>query len=98
MVGGFVAAVRMLYKNEQPEALAIRVCNTRGTKSEWCCVHVYPTSQPIDPGDKVWWQGDYVLWTPKDMRVKDHRLDRKGYSHDDVGCRAWRTTVGQRTR
>ena len=34
------------------------------------------------PGDKLWWQNKWAMWTPQDEHVKEFKFDRFGYSFD----------------
>jgi len=38
----------------------------------------------IVPGDKLWWQGRWAMWTPRDKHVVELKLKRIGFSHNGV--------------
>lgn len=40
------------------------------------------TSEKIKPGDVVWWQGRYVMWTPFENRYRPSHELRGGVDYD----------------
>jgi hypothetical protein len=63
MVGGIVIEVAEV--KDQSDVLFID-CHDRHY-CETCAIYVEKneTSLRIEPGDSIWWQGRYAMWTPK---------------------------------
>ncbi len=47
-----------------------------------CAIYVERTDQAraVSPGDHLWWQGAYAMWTPKGQPFVDKPLRRVGCS------------------
>lgn len=59
--------------------------NCRGTGSErrnTCAIYVERNtdSEQIRPGDTIWWQSKWAMWTPADRRFTDRQIPRRSYS------------------
>lgn len=80
MVGGRVVEVIKLEKNRW----WINCGGTRGEYRETCAIYLDPGEADIAPGDMLWWQGAYAMWTAYTRGVAgkkhDVRLKRIGYS------------------
>lgn len=79
MVGGMVITVI------EDGARGRIYVNCRGTgseKRETCAIYVERNadSEQIRPGDNIWWQGKWAMWTPADRRVVDKEIPRRSYS------------------
>lgn len=53
-------------------------------RHQWdeCAVHVSDKDGIPDVGDRVWWQGGHVYWTPDDERFVEKPLEKVGFSYD----------------
>lgn len=51
-------------------------------KPETCAIYVVRNadSEQIRPGDNIWWQGKWAMWTPVDRRFTDKQIPRASYS------------------
>jgi hypothetical protein len=80
MVGGVVFGTRRTERYRY----AIGVQERHGTNRLWIDVEYREggAAVAIEPGDTVWWQGDFVYWTPKGGRLQDHKIKRLSYSHE----------------
>ncbi|MBA3686905.1 MAG: hypothetical protein H0W72_16930 [Planctomycetes bacterium] len=43
-------------------------------------LHLARSNHNMQPGDTIWWQGGYAMWTPKSRRLTDVPLERRGPS------------------
>jgi len=79
MVGGRVIEVCAV--KEFPGRLFVDVCDRPYSRLETCTIYVErnETSERIQVGDSIWWQGRNAMWTPQDSQ----RL-RAGVDHDIV--------------
>jgi hypothetical protein len=39
-----------------------------------------PAARSVSPGDTIWWQGQWILWTPCHAGFRDYQLQRIGCS------------------
>lgn len=85
MIGGIVTA--LVAKEDR-----IWVdCEEKNSTSK-CAIYVKRTeqSQKIKPGDSIWWQGGFALWTPFENTRSKHRHLRGGVDYDiripRIGC------------
>ncbi len=72
MIGGIVVAIE-----EMPDRLTLEVRDQ--SRPDRCKVDV-AKGYLIEFGDSVWWQGDYVYWTPAGMDHVDVPGPRLGYA------------------
>lgn len=86
MVGGMVITVigdgarDRIYVNCQERRTAGEP--QRRGRRDTCAIYVQRNadSEQIRPGDDVWWQGKWVMWTPADRHVVDKQIPRRSYS------------------
>ncbi len=67
MVGGIVIEVASV--RDRPDVLFVDVADRAGgpkSKNQTCAIYVEknPTSEKIEIGDSLWWQGRFAMWTP----------------------------------
>lgn len=80
MVGGMVITTitdgDRIYVNCQERGFAGR------RRPDTCAIYVErnANSEQIRPGDSLWWQGKWAMWTPTDRRVVDKQIPRRSYS------------------
>lgn len=76
MVGGTVIEVSEV--SGRPEVLFVD-CRDRTYAKDTCAIYVErnQTSERIELGDCVWWQGRHAYWTPQTNRERDEA---------DLGC------------
>jgi hypothetical protein len=49
-----------------------------------CAIYIEKNTE-VKVGDKLWWQGQWAMWTPKpDDGREDVRLNRIGFSHSTI--------------
>jgi hypothetical protein len=74
MVGGKIIEVK-----PEGEKTRLWVMDHRDAHDE---AAIYVETQPDmpEPGDDIWWQGRFAMWTPADRRFVDRELPRVGYS------------------
>jgi hypothetical protein len=73
-VGGTVINV---YDEESRRRITVR---DEPPYSDVTSIYVRLTKDVIKPGDIVWWQGEWALWTPKTGEFEDRKIQRIGYS------------------
>jgi hypothetical protein len=85
MVGGIVANS---IHDEEKEIVNIEVASKRYSDTCRIKVEMNNKSRSVSVGDTVWWQGDFVYWTPYKKRSnnmptgpEDIKLKRVGYYH-----------------
>lgn len=51
-------------------------------RPQTCAIYVERNadSEQIRPGDNIWWQGKWAMWTPADRRFTDRQIPRRSYS------------------
>lgn len=60
--------------------------NVRDPREHECAIYVKgtPQARSVSPGDLIWWQGPWAMWTPRTSSgtspFSDHRLSRIGCS------------------
>ncbi len=54
-------------------------CEDKGDK---CAIYVEDTAAArcVEPGDSIWWQGEWALWSPRSCAFRDYKLKRIGES------------------
>ncbi len=69
---------RVLCVNKKESYLQAVTWDTASPSQKCLAVDISktPAALAIEPGDTIWWQGSYVLWTPQDA-APDHKA-----SHD----------------
>lgn len=81
MVGGTV--VEVCEVPGRPDVLFVDCADMpRGrTRPDTCAVHVErsATSERIDVGDGLWWQGSLAYWTPLGMRMSQEEHETAGH-------------------
>lgn len=78
MVGGIV---REVFRFGDKLALLIR--GKDEDKEKYLAVDLIDQGDVIVPGDDVWWQGNLLMWNPRDGRWTDKQLERApGYTYD----------------
>lgn len=81
MVGGIVIEVSEV--KGEPDILYVDCADrtTRRGKPDTCaiCVQKNATSERIQIGDSLWWQGGWAMWTPKENRLTEERSTRAGH-------------------
>lgn len=77
MVGGTVITTI-----EDGDRIYVNCRGTGSEKRETCAIYVERNadSDQIRPGDNIWWQGGWAMWTPVDRRVVEKRIPRRSYS------------------
>lgn len=84
MVGGMVITTiedgDRIYVNCQERRTAGE--SQRRSRPDTCAIYVErnPDSEQVRPGDDIWWQGKWAMWTPADRRVIDKQIPRRSYS------------------
>lgn len=80
MVGGKVIEVAEV--PGRPEILFVDCADMpRGRrKPDTCAIYVErnKTSEQIQIGDSLWWQGPYAMWTPQRNRMVETEAERRG--------------------
>lgn len=76
MIGGIVHTVFTF-----GDRLSILVRGTDCEKDDFAAVDVPPDAPKMAYGDGIWWQGDIILWSPKNGAAKDVHVPRIGYSY-----------------
>ena len=66
-----------------------------------CAIYVErtPAALSVSPGDSVWWQGSWAMWTPKDKHGRAYskadmhlaRIGFSGVSRPDAAMRGQKT-------
>lgn len=88
MVGGIVVEVCDMPREElQPDRLYVDVverAHPHAKKLDRLAIAVVKneTSLQIEVGDAVWWQGEYVYWTPQPNRHTDRARLKCGVDYD----------------
>lgn len=83
MVGGTVTETIAL-----PDKVWINTVDSHERRNDHCAIYVERTEQAlrIKPGDSVWWQGGFAMWTPysnlPSVRGKDAPHQRGGVDYD----------------
>ena len=79
MVGGRVVAT--IETADRIYVDCQEVLRHRG-RPQTCAIYVVRNadSEQIRPGDNVWWQGKWAMWTPADRRFTDRQIPRASYS------------------
>jgi hypothetical protein len=79
MVGGKVINVVKLL-----DCAWIQCLDTTYSKNDTCAIRVKDAKE-MKVGDRLWWQGNRAMWTPKpDDGREDIVLERVGYSHSNI--------------
>lgn len=89
MVGGIVIEVAEV--RDRPDVLFVDCRETNPKYRDTCAIYVEKneTSMCIEPGDSLWWQGRWAMWTPQANRRSeegkcgrdyDIKIPRVGYS------------------
>jgi hypothetical protein len=81
MVGGKVIETMNVTVDGKPRVW-VNVRGTGGERRSECAIWLAGTfaARCVEPGDQIWWQGDWAFWTPRSLAFQDHRLLRIGCS------------------
>jgi len=79
MVGGMV--ITTIEDGDRIYVNCRELLTHRG-RPQTCAIYVDRNSDSVQirPGDKIWWQGNRVMWTPIDRRVIEKEIPRRSYS------------------
>lgn len=87
MIGGKVIATI------QDDPMTMLWCWDHRSAEDECGVVVLTEDEMPQVGDDVWWQGDKVMWTPKDRRFTDRALFKIGCSSSGPEMMNWRDSM-----
>lgn len=79
MIGGMIVEAIPCFVRGEPR-LWVNVHDKRERQDCAVFLEYTPAARSVSEGDKLWWQGQWAMWTPRSLAFSDYKIRRIGCS------------------